>query len=208
VRPSPSQNLIALYDLNEIADSVRRYDAVTGAKINKLRKSYAGKLKDLNIVGRTKNMEKELPMPGVLYPGMMEPKNPQDWDVHNAASHSLRTADFSLDRRLDAAMKMAPGKLPPQQAHRWNSLIGLDEVAKPKNIVLEKQKAGASMSRRPSGAATPIPETNAPVRATRGVKRSYQDPSFVGYAEGFGDEESDMTDADSRPLKKKKFGKV
>lgn len=44
--PDLTDNLLALYDLKQIADSVARFNPVTGAK-NKLRKSYKGFINDL-----------------------------------------------------------------------------------------------------------------------------------------------------------------
>ncbi len=46
VKPSPSQDLISLYGLRDLANSVARIDASTGKK-RKLRKSYKGHIQDL-----------------------------------------------------------------------------------------------------------------------------------------------------------------
>lgn len=68
-RPHPNQDLLELYGLRGIQASVRRVDPVTGQKVNKLRKSYEGKLKELNLDGRNKATESPKELEGLVDPG-------------------------------------------------------------------------------------------------------------------------------------------
>jgi alanyl-tRNA synthetase len=51
--------MFEVYKMQRIQASVRRVDPVTGQKVNKLRKSYEGKLKELNLDGRNKATESQ-----------------------------------------------------------------------------------------------------------------------------------------------------
>ncbi|KAL9033478.1 MAG: hypothetical protein Q9214_007498, partial [Letrouitia sp. 1 TL-2023] len=45
---------MSLFNLQSLASSVARTDPVTGEKINKMRKSYEGKVKALGLAGRNR----------------------------------------------------------------------------------------------------------------------------------------------------------
>ena len=66
-RPHPSQNLIDLYSLQGVQASVTRHDAA-GNKINKLRKSYEGKVKQLGLSGRSKAQMGNGALAGLIVP--------------------------------------------------------------------------------------------------------------------------------------------
>ena len=112
-RPHTSQNLIELYGLNSIAASVARTDPVTGEKINKLRKSYEGKVKNLQIAGKNKAVK----VPDEFTNLLQWPE--QEW--HNQKVHGKSAMDGlsgDLLGMLDRAVQMAPGKLPAAEADK------------------------------------------------------------------------------------------
>jgi hypothetical protein len=127
-RPHPTQDLLELYDLRGIQASVRRVDPVTGQKVNKLRKSYEGKLKELNLDGRNKATESPQELEGLVDPG---------WDAVQASGntywqeqHPLADTEGPLKNNmlsnLDAALSLKPGKLPKSEYDKWNYQLGLN----------------------------------------------------------------------------------
>jgi hypothetical protein len=194
-RPHASQNLFKLYRLEPLARSVARNDPVTGEKINKLRKSYEGHIKSLQIAGKPKATK----MDRVFLDPLSFP--PEDWHVLNVQGKEISkalvpdqsglNADFS--KLLDGAFAgMAPGPLPNADAAKYRAYIGTDDAAKP------KPQDGPANYPSPFASSAPTPGTSAAHRgATRperaGSKRHYTDTSFQGYGEGYGDEYADST---------------
>ena len=216
IRPNPRHNLITVYGLDGIAENVRRYDPITGLKIdqNKLRKSYEGKLKSLHIAGKIKEKGKDkdqaLHMPG-LFRGIdgngaagMLSLPIENWHLEKIAGKDIKSTELDLGI-LDAALKMAPGRLPDSKGQKYVSLIGLEEPAKVKPFGIDKARKPGLVPVRPSAGGALLLDSGPMGRSSRGKKRSYKDSSFVGYGEGFNDEESDMTDLDSQPFKKRKM---
>jgi hypothetical protein len=196
--PHPSQNLIAIYNLEETTTSVRRVDPATGEKINKLRKSYEGKIKELRIAGRNKAIQ----TPGEFSYMLGVPE--EDW--HNTQVHGKEIPERipNLDR-LRKACQIVQGPLPAREAEKWKALLATDDPVVPPKLAAATAK-GPLASQRPSNASTPLQGVGAaqqglnvppqrPARST--AKRSYQDASFAGYGEGFVDDE-DASDDDGR----------
>jgi hypothetical protein len=170
---------------------VARTDPVTGEKINKLRKSYEGHIKALQIAGKPKAVKME----GAISQIHEWPE--EEWynqKVHGKeyekaldAEKGSLTTDF--DSLLNSAFAgMAPGPLPTGDSNRYRAYLGTDEVSKSK----VGPDGAASRSIHPAS-ATPTPINSAAgSRASRpersGSKRSYTDASFQGYSEGFTDD--------------------
>jgi hypothetical protein len=195
---------------------VRRVDPRTGEKINKLRKSYEGKVKDLRLAGRNKAVS----APGQWVPSLL--------GIPDDDYHATRVLGKEIEKGLEPAklaraMAIVPGKLPDREAEQWRQILATDDPAPrpppkpalagpgsvPAAIVEQKQQAAAkavamagasavtaAASSAASAAAAAVAAKNArPER--QGTKRSYADASFVGYGEGYDDDE---TDSDGRSL--------
>ena len=184
-RPHGSQNLFRLYGLERLAKSVARVDPMTGEKINKLRKSYEGHIKTLQIAGKPKAVK----MDDVFSGPISLPD--EHWDAVNAGKEPWRklnqekTAlepDFS--RLLDSAFGgMGPGALPPSDASKYKAYIGTDDT-------LRAKPAADAQARTPIPSSAPTPSSHAlPRRPERsGSKRQYNEDSYQGYSEGYGDD--------------------
>lgn len=195
-RPHGSQNLFELYGLNNLAKSVARTDPVTGEKINKLRKSYEGHIKTLQIAGKPKAVKME----GKL--SMLAYAPEQDYylsavngkEIHKALNKGGPGLSAEFEDLLNGAlMGMDKGPLPPADANKYRTYLGTDETAKPKAPI-----EGAPHRGLQSAATTPNPHaSSAGAKALRperaGSKRQYTDASFHGYGEGFTDDYAEST---------------
>lgn len=183
-RPHTSQNLIELYGLNSIAASVARIDPVTGEKINKLRKSYEGKVKTLQIAGKNKAVK----VPDEFTNLLQWPE--QEW--HNQKVHGKNALDGlsgDLLGMLDRAVQMAPGKLPAAEADKWRNLVATDDGVKSKAAaeIVGKKPVQPAPNARSLAVPSPALKPSRPERS--GTKRRYNETSFVGYGEGFADDD-------------------
>lgn len=193
-RPHPSQDLLQLYDLKRIQASVARKDPVTGEKINVMRKSYANKVKALGLEGRNKADKNLKELEGLSDAGwgQMVDGNRTMFQAHWESQNTvLGNADHENEmlRKLDAALKMEPGKLPDKEHNQWKNMLGLDEPAAAAGAATKgpaaKFPAGSAfaktapaMAARNSAPASP----KAAIRPDRnGKKRRYNDSSFEGY---------------------------
>ncbi|KAI9691840.1 MAG: hypothetical protein M1822_007912 [Bathelium mastoideum] len=192
--PHPSQDLIAMYGLRSIATSVARRDPTTGDKINKIRKSYEGKIKTLGISGRNKPTTKPGELTGLF-------RIPEDaWQATEVSTRNVKKGPTAaLESKLDRALKMNPGKLPPDEADKWKGLLAVDEPLKTKAANTDARRSGVQPSAGPSSTSHPAKAAFAgtatsptePARPQRtGKKRRYDDASFEGYAEGVDDDDS------------------
>jgi hypothetical protein len=200
-RPHPSENFITLYRLTPLASSVARNDPVTGEKINKLRKSYEGHIKQMQIAGKPKATK----MDGVFRNLLLMPEeiwqsqHVQNREPEKKALTPDGTAlgsDFS--RLLDDAFAgTAPGSLPNAEAAKYKAYLGTDDTAKPKPQDVPPQRATPFTSSAP----TPTNHMNrGAVRPERSSsKRGYTDAAFQGYGEGFGDDYADSTGGEDTP---------
>ena len=186
-RPHGSQNLFRLYGLERLAKSVARVDPVTGEKINKLRKSYEGHIKTLQIAGKPKAVK----MDDVFSGPLSLPD--EHWDATNAGKEPWRkmntdqTAlepDFSS--LLDGAFAgMGPGPLPPSDASKYKAYIGTDDIIRTKPVADAAAHRGSPL---PSSAPTPSSHTLLRRPERSGSKRQYNEDSYQGYSEGYGDD--------------------
>jgi hypothetical protein len=206
-RPHASQNLISLYGLGAIAASVRRADPVTGEKINKIRKSYEGKVKQLHIAGINKPVAVSREF---IYDGGILDIPQESWYAEKVAGNAVQKGMTpSLLAKLDRALAMAPGKI--SDGDKYKKLIGTDDAPKAKVAEVIK-KSGAIMNGAASGqpAAVPSPNVRPLARPARqNAKRSYHDSTFTGYGEGFADEDGNIiSEEESRsrgiPMAKKR----
>ena len=192
-QPNPSQNLLALYGLSPLVATVARTDPQTGEKINKLRKSYEGKIKDFALAGRNKPFKVDIPEGGKgKLRSMMEDIPEEQWQAESATKKIEITSAFG--ETLRKAMEMRPGTA--RNSEFWEEALGHEKarmVAVPPPPVTKNPPAPVP-PRLPNGAVRPhtsaAPDVARPRRATK--KRSYADDSFEGYGEGFVDDELDM----------------
>ncbi|KAK4506583.1 hypothetical protein PRZ48_000315 [Zasmidium cellare] len=200
VRPEPSLDLIQLYSLQRIQASVARRDPRTGEKINKLRKSYENKVKALGLEGRNKATQNEHELWGLVDPAWEQELEPglTGWQ------QKLREVNLPLARteahdnvfsKLDAALALHPGRLPPKEHKEYQSMLGLDDPAVgvkpgmnkvPNGPVSAVAKTAPATQIRNSAPASPGSMAGRPDRANK--KRRYDDASYVGYQEGYEDD--------------------
>ncbi|KAI9369957.1 Rox3 mediator complex subunit-domain-containing protein [Aspergillus egyptiacus] len=190
--PDPSVDLISLYGLGPVAKSVVRNDPSTGEKINRLRKSYEGKLKGLGLAGRNKPVKHDSAAPGGLRHMTMWPE--EEWQNQKVFGKEIKVADmdsalYNLQMR---AMKMEPGTVPNNEY--WEDVLGHDKPSKHANTgePAKKVTGATNLGRSASQSnGTPTPVEAERARPSRGKKRHYDDNSFVGYGEGYADDDDD-----------------
>lgn len=183
-RPHPSENLISLYRLDKVAAGVARKDPVTGEKINKLRKSYEGKVKALQLTGKNKAVS----TPDEFTNMLLFPD--EEWLNQKAFGKSVENGlPSSILCKLDRAVQASPGPLPMKENERWKSIIGTDEPPKSRAACDGIAKKPSQNIHNPSNPQA-IPAAARSVRPERtGKKRSYLDSSFRGYGEGYLDDD-------------------
>ena len=217
-RPHVSQNLISDYGLDAVHNRVRRVDPATGEKINKLRKSYVGIVKNLHLAGSNK----EVPEPGAwidtvnmhdptglmdkrtveleevdIVDGMQIPRREEVWkvDVQPVSQHRAQ----GLLAKLGTAVQMAPGKI--EDGEKWRKMLGEETVKKPAVPLMSSLKApAAAASARPSPRMGPT----AGRQQRTGAKRSYDESSFSGYNETFDDVDNRVSQAEALRKKQRK----
>ncbi|KAF1911765.1 Rox3 mediator complex subunit-domain-containing protein [Ampelomyces quisqualis] len=189
-RPHAAQNLFRLYSLESLARSVARTDPATGEKINKLRKSYEGHIKSMQIAGKPKAQKME----GLFSLPLSAP--PEEWTLLKVQGKemgkALNAAETALDpgfgNLLDNAFAgMTSGQLPTADATRYRTYIGTEDVVKP------KPQDGPPQRPTPHTSAAPTPGNAAAARGVSrpersGSKRHYTDAAFQGYGEGYNDD--------------------
>lgn len=199
--PNPSLDLVSLYGLGPVAASVARTDPVTGEKINRLRKSYEGKIKGLGLSGRNKPVKREEGMPG-LRDLTMWPE--EEWQNQKVFGKEIKVADpdSSFSKLHMRAMKFEMGPVPDNEY--WEDILGHEKPTKNAATSSTQPKkasdASGSMPRQYNLAnGTPMSGSNSNLEASRprrtGKKRSYNDSSFIGYGEGFPDDEAETESA-------------
>jgi hypothetical protein len=191
--PDPSVDLVSLYGLGPIAHSVARMDPVTGEKINRLRKSYEGKLKGLGLAGRNKPLKQEIGAPGSLRYMTLWPE--EEWQNQKVHGKAIKVSDMdsALHNLQSRAMQMEPGPIPNNDF--WEDILGHEKPVKnPAAGETGKKAAPGPAAGRPSTqsyAASPRSQEAERPRPSRGRKRHYDDNSFAGYGEGFVDDDDD-----------------
>lgn len=199
-QPHATQNLIELYGLQSIQQKVARKDPITGEKINKMRKSYATKVKDLGLEGKNKAVSNQGELAAILDP---------DWNAMTANGSTWwdeRWQELRLDdekaqaqvlSKLDSALHMEPGRLPAKEHEEWKSTLGLDDSASlakaaPAPSAVKQPAINAHLAKTAPAAAARGSAPSSPRNGIRpdrtGKKRSYRDSSFEGYNDGFEDD--------------------
>lgn len=184
-----------------------RQDPVTGEKINKLRKSYEGHIKALQIAGKPKAIKMEGRFTNLLnYPD-------QDYHATYIAGKDIRSAlapdqnalTPDLSNLLNGALGgMAPGPLPPQESAKYRAYLATDDPTKAKPVESATQRAAPSASATPNPyAASAASRLNRPERS--GAKRQYTDASFHGYGEGYDDFGESTGGEDNGNMKRRKL---
>jgi hypothetical protein len=187
---------LSIYGLGELQQSVARLNPFNGEKINKLRKSYEGQIKDFQLAGRNRAVKLKQEKPNA--PSMRESigsftkeirgtylETDEEWSRQHAAHKIQMTDDFRS--KLHRAMQMQPGKV--RNEAKWDEVLGHEK----KQPVQANPAAAIGTHQRPNGQVRP-PITG-DKRKTRGAMRSYQDDSFAGYV-GFAEGNSEPEDID------------
>ncbi|KAF2717755.1 Rox3-domain-containing protein, partial [Polychaeton citri CBS 116435] len=199
ILPSMSTNILELYDLTRIQGSVARRDA-SGQKINRLRKSYQGKAKELGLEGNLKATEGGRELEGLADPGWdsVWPDGRTAFQVRHTETMLEAPSQKELLAKLDDAFSLGSGQLPQAVHNEWKDYLKLDDIPPPKptnplKAVGNKGAASNLLSKTSPGAAirssAPASPRNLSGRPDRpGRKRRYDDSSFSGYQEGYEDD--------------------
>ena len=201
-----STNLLSAFKLDPLVATVARFDPTTGEKINKMRKSYEGQLKQLPLSGKNKSIKHEeaiatpntAKMMGLCEMAAWPEEEWTNQRVHGkSAQRGLSDATRS---KLDKAFLLHPGPVP--EGNRWEDILGIDRPNpnapfKTSNAKFRKDSKGNIHPSSTNTASNNNPvtagDTNEPIRARRNTKkRRYDDGSFEGYGEGYVDDEMEM----------------
>jgi len=181
-RPHTTQNLFSLYGLDDIAATVARKDPITGEKINKLRKSYEGKIKDFP--GKNKAVAIPYELANYIhYPD-------EEWGIQKVMGKELQKGlSEDMISKLEKAVQAVPGKLSAEEHEKWRIAIEFDmDLPKAKGGDVPSTAKAATGKATKTTMATKSTITEPPRPKRRGTKRSYADDSFEGYGEGFVDD--------------------
>ncbi|KAH0403285.1 Rox3-domain-containing protein, partial [Aureobasidium melanogenum] len=194
-RPHPNEDLIHLYGLQSIANSVRRTDPVTGEKINKLRKSYEGKVKNFGLSGKNKPTDIEGELGGFM---QWDEGSWYDQRIHGRELDKAESS--SLMANLGRALTMNPGTLPADEHNKWKAILGLDDGNKTPSQPANKMVAHPQMlkaqasSMRASAPASPRASHPNGIRPDRSnKKRRYDESSYTGYNESYQEDDGYST---------------
>lgn len=134
-KPYLTQDLLSVFGLQPLVASVARTDPITGEKINKMRKSYEGKLKALKLAGRNRAVKHEVetndagnPKEGRLL-GLLELATWPEEEWHNTkmmGREVQKGISNATQAKLEKATHMLPGPVPKQGV--WDELIGLERT--------------------------------------------------------------------------------
>lgn len=169
-----------------------RIHPLSGEKINKLRKSYEGQIKDFGLPGRNKavrgerNVDEDQPGPLRRMAGSAPwgLQTDEQWNSEHAQSKIEISSEFQA--KVKQAMQMQPGTV--RNNNYWEGELGLSDKPKINALPPRAPSSQRAMPRIPNGIQRQPPQaTDEPKRQTRGKKRSYGDNSFVGYGEGYSD---------------------
>ncbi|MCJ1354490.1 MAG: hypothetical protein MMC33_004479 [Icmadophila ericetorum] len=199
-RPHPTDDLLTLYGLSSLVASVARNDPVTGEKINKMRKSYEGQLKVLDLAGRNKAVKHEEGQRGSLSELTMWPE--EEWQNQKVYGKNVTDGlPDSIMKKLERAMKLEKVPMPAQVEEEWKNILGVGhDKQKPDTAHVEpkgKQAVKATVkvtkiNGHMKGLKVGTPSAAEVERPKRtGKRRRYDEDSFEGYGEGFVDDEAD-----------------
>lgn len=172
---------------------------MTGEKINRLRKSYEGKVKSLGLAGRNRAVKHEKDKMVGLVELAFWPE--EEWQTQKVLGREIQTGLPSATlAKLDKAMRMQSGPIPNN--NEWEDLLGFEKAAPIQPVVesfprtqrdqREVQTVNANAAtngalpkpRRVTTSEVPRPKRNS-------KKRRYDEQSFEGYGEGFVDDEGE-----------------
>jgi len=167
-----------------------RQDPDTGEKINKLRSSYAGQIKDAQLPGKNDHprVVRQDDEPSKLRTMATIP------DEQFASQHVARkVGDLDgLQGLMKAALHLEPGNMNSKTMQAWDIILGHEpqRPAKPQ----QPTYAQLQQSRIPNGVrpAQTVAAAGPDKMRTRGKKRSYDDTEWVGYGDGLSEVEEDQ----------------
>jgi hypothetical protein len=196
-RPHPSSDLLGLYDLRSVQISVQRKDPVTGEKVNKLRKSYEGKLKDLGLEGRNKATESEGYLQGFVDPAwddaVFDGSGKTIWQARMEPTAIGGSTQETLLKGLDAALTFKSGRLPKAEHNQWTHSLGLGETVAAKAAPVAPAVPAKTQTTNFVSKVAPIangrssapasPQSLAGRMQRKGAKRRYDESTYEGYDE-------------------------
>ena len=186
-------DLFDLYGLNPLAAKVAR--VLPNGEKNGLRKTYKGKIKELNISGKfdvklSKDEDKEKGLTGFL--AML--RHPDlEWNVNQVYGKEIGSGlPQSTLAALPSALSMNKGIIPKAM---WDSsVLGDVDLTEKKAAPAAHKITSSGMERTSSSsgsyARVKQQEMARPKRAIK--KRGYDESSYEGYGEGYDDD--DMAD--------------
>ena len=192
VRPDPSQHLLSRYGLSGLHAKVARTDPVTHEKINKLRKSYEGQIKNFALAGRNKPTKDEIPQGQWSSLNMMMLEPEESWYASKVMGKKIEVTR-DLEARVHKAIVLQPGRM--KNHENWEDLLGHEKPRAPPVQDPAGRKAPSGAIQRPQVNGNAVRTmSHAAGDGTRprrvGKKRSYADNSFEGYGDGFVDDEN------------------
>ena len=192
IRPDPSQHLLSRYGLSDLHAKVARTDPITHEKINKLRKSYEGQIKNFALAGRNKPAKDEIPEGQWCSLNMMMLEPEESWYASKVMGKKIEVTS-DLEARLQKAMSLQPGRT--KNHEYWEDLLGHEKQRpiQPQDPASKRAVPGPMQRTQANGNAvrTMSQAAGDAIRPRRaGKKRSYADNSFEGYGDGFMDDEA------------------
>lgn len=196
---------------------------MTGEKINKLRKSYEGKAKNLGIDGRNKASVQEGHLVGLVDPlwDSLVSGSTSMWDAKMEGSALDGPTTNTMVGGLGRAFGFKAGRLPKAEHAEWTQQLGLDDApvaakAPPAKAAPPKaptptvvSKTAPPTASRASVPSSPRAAGGRPERA--GKKRRYDESSYEGYDDdGYstgGVDESGRRTSGTKRVKRKVSGR-
>ena len=188
--------MIKLYGLEALEASVARVDPKTGEKINKLRKSYEGQIKSFGLAGKNKAWGHDPEKDGMTLQDLG--RFPAEEFHNQKVMGKPRVGQLSNGalEKLTKAMEFQKGKT--RNNAEWETALGLDRKSNIEDVKGKKQEVPKKIIQPTTvqvkvnghtNGVTSVPETNRPSRV--GKRRRYDEESYVGYGEGFEDDQFD-----------------
>ena len=207
--PRQTDDMMSLYSLSTLQASVARRDEVTGAKINKLRKSYEGKVKTLALEGRAKAVPGDNALIGFVHNDwdFVIPNGNTLWQEEKLSVYGVLeegVEESTLGLLGEALQGVRVGGLPGKEGEKWKQVLALDEktlaATAPATPAVATHPAlvrtSAQQALRASAPASPRNGlgANSALRPDRtGKKRRYDESSYTGYSEGYVDDDGYST---------------
>jgi len=190
-----NQNLLGKYGLHDLLAKCARQDPDTGEKINKLRSSYAGQVKDAKLPGKNDHdrVVRQDDQPSKLRTMATLPD--QEFVLRRS---ERKIGDLSgLQGLMKNALHLEAGSMNKATMELWDNILGHE----PQKPARPQQPAYAQLqqSRIPNGVkpAHPVAAPQVDKRSTRGKKRAYDDTAYAGY-QGYGDGLSEVEEDQDR----------